>query len=102
MKKKNTNFWFIVDHPQQLAIAISISRYIKTKNLGKSILLVSKHEYWKRVEIDDYKKFFSKIILFQRADFPPPTMSKLKQILASLLLFFQLLLLKIKVKKLDV
>ena len=65
-------------------------------------LLVSKHEYWRNVEFKKYEKYFSRTIWYERIDFSPPTIPFIKQIIISGLLFFQLIILKIKVRKLGI
>lgn len=86
--------WIVVDHPQQLAIAIYVSRSIKQILGYKSNLVISKHAYWKKLNVDKYRKEFAKIREFERLDYPPPTLSNLYQFALSGLLFFKLFALK--------
>lgn len=102
MVQKHKKYWIIVDHPHQLVLAIAISRLIKEEKKGKTVLLITEHEYLKYVKLGKYTKYFFKVYKFRRIGFPPPTMPVLKQLLASLLMFLEIIITKIKIKNLDV
>jgi hypothetical protein len=96
------NYWIVLDHPQNLAISLLIARYLRKRNFGKPRLIISKHDYWKKVDLGEFKDHYGRIIKFSRLDFPPRGMPIWKQLLASLLLFFQLAIQKQRVKRLKI
>jgi hypothetical protein len=79
-------FWIVIDHPQQLAIAICISRYCNKEFGFKGNLVISKHAYWKGVKFREYRKEFARVKWFERLDYPPPWLSLYLQLAASMLL----------------
>ena len=58
----------ILDHPQQLAIALGIIACLD-ENKFVFNLIVSTHHYWKKVDINKYKNQFSEIHFFERPDY---------------------------------
>lgn len=75
LKKAQRKFWIVVDHPQQLVIAIWTSRNCVKQFGVKANLIVSRHAYWRGVSIDQYRDEFAKIRSFERLDYPPPSLS---------------------------
>lgn len=96
---KICKYWIILDHPQHIASALPIASFINKEYKVKPQLIVSKHEYWKNIDYSKYKSYFSSSHFFNRLDFPPRTMPIWKQFAASILLLFQLILQKRKVRK---
>lgn len=102
MSKHKSKSWIIIDHPVQFLLACNLSILLKNEYDQKSVLLISKHEYWKHFNLDEYKQYFSEVHWFDRLDFPPPGMNFLKQIVVSFLLFPQLLVLKARLSNLKI
>jgi hypothetical protein len=96
------NFWIVVDHPQQLATAIAVSR-ICCKNFGaKSNLIVSKHAYWRRLNFREYKNEFGQVHWFERLFYPPPSLGLLDQLSVALNLVLKLRNVTKRVKNLGI
>lgn len=85
-KKSFTKSWIVIDHPQQLAIAIWVSRSLKKEFGQNSNLVISRHAYWKGIKFSEYRKEFSKVKWFERLDYPLPSFSLYLQFVVSLLL----------------
>jgi hypothetical protein len=67
-KIQNKNVWFIVDHPNQLAIILPILEYWKDEGLNFN-LIISHHPYWNKIDLNPYKNRFNKIIILPRPDY---------------------------------
>lgn len=93
---KNINFWIILDHPKQFLLALYLSNLFRKEYHAKTNLLISKHQYWKFFDIENYQKYFGQISWFARLDYPPPAMNKIKQFSAAFLMFLGLLVLRIR------
>lgn len=91
------NLWVIIDHPLQIPYALSIARFCKLKKI-KVNLIVSKHEYWEKVDKIKVENKFSNVKYFKRFNYPPHNMNVVKQFLAAIILIFQLIYLMAKVK----
>lgn len=98
MNKKKV--WIIVDHPQQLITALAIFKCLDQK--VKVNLLISKHEYWKKYNLNKYLHFFSKVFWFERYDYPPPYLNIVKQIGSTALNFYGLFITKLKLEKIGI
>lgn len=102
MSKSKYKSWIVIDHPAQFLLACNLSIFLNKKYGSKSELLISKHDYWKNFDLTRYKHLFSRIFWFYRFDFAPPGMNIIKQIIVSLLLVPQLLILNMRLRMLKI
>jgi len=65
---KRRNIWMIIDHPQQMAIALGITDGLSAADYAFN-LLISPHPYWNRVDINTYRERFSRVIRLERPEY---------------------------------
>lgn len=58
--------WINLDHPWQFLLALGI-RYASPENIEYG-LIISRHKYWKLVDIDSYRNLFTQIYFFDEPE----------------------------------
>lgn len=102
MPKAKYKSWIVIDHPAQFLVAFNLSIFLAKEYGYRGKLLIFKHDYWRNFDLSRYKHYFSGIFWFDRLDFPPPGMNVIKQIVTSLLLVPQLLVLNLRLHLLKI
>ena len=58
----------VVDHPMQFATALALAAHWDRKGYAIN-LLVSRHPYWSRVDIEPFRRQFHQIHFLERPDY---------------------------------
>ena len=64
---KTKTIWVVIDHPLQIVQALGLSLYFSNQYNVK--LLISKHHYWKGVDVRPFTSHFDEVHWFNKADF---------------------------------
>lgn len=65
---KEKAIWIIMEHPNELILAICLAAYFKKEKFVVN-LLISLHGYWNKVDLSKYQKYFNKISKYKRIDY---------------------------------
>jgi len=68
--------WMVLDHSNRLATALAMASHWDRQRFTFN-LLIARHPYWRRVDINLYKHLFDEIIFVARPDYIPNPFSKL-------------------------
>lgn len=77
--------WMVLNHPQELATALALASYWGREKFTIN-LIIARHHYWSKVDINLYKHQFDEIFFFPRPDYvsspfrgPLESIKKLRQ-----------------------
>jgi len=62
--------WMVLDHPMELATALTMASYWGREKFALN-LLISRHPYWRKVDMNLYQDQFDEIIFLDRPEYVP-------------------------------